>query len=190
MKFQKRMAWLLNLEVDNMIKMYKVNGATGHRQRESFYPSYKFEDFRKIKTTVINADITGTNNYSIVIFEADTKEKIEEALNGQLYDGIFENSNFGEVIEITEKEEFNQYVNTYIPNQELIFDAKYYKKWHDNTIQRGKIEEISRNEALDLIWEYYLNNGYNDEKIEKEIQDFDEFHIIDLGDYHLTIKGV
>ena len=173
-----------------MIKMYKVNGAAGHRQRESFYPSYKFEDFEKIKTTVINADITGTNNYSIVIFEADTKEKIEKALNGQLYDGIFENSNFGEVIEITEKEEFNQYVNKYIPDIKLIYDAKYLKKWHDNTIQKGLTEEISRNEAHDLIWEYYLNNGCDDDKIAKEIQDFDEYHIIDLGDYHLTIEGV
>jgi hypothetical protein len=173
-----------------MIKMYKVNGAAGHRQRESFYPSYKFEDFEKIKTTVLNADITETNNYSIVIFEADTKEKIEKALDGQLYDGIFENSNFGEVIEITEKEEFNQYVNQYIPDMKLIFDAKYLKKWHDNTIQRGKIEEISRNEAHDLIWEYYSNNGCDDEEIEKEIKDFDEYHVIDLGDYTITIEGI
>lgn len=173
-----------------MIKMYKVYGAAGHRQRESFSPSYKFEDFEKIKTTVLNADITETNNYSIVIFEADTKEKIEKALDGQLYDGIFENSNFGEVIEITEKEEFDKYVNEYMPDQELIFGAKYYKKWHDNTIHKGKIEEISRNEALNLILEYYSNNGCDDEEIENRIQEFDEFHIIDLGDYHLTIEGV
>lgn len=172
-----------------MIKMYKVYGAAGHRQRESFSPSYKFEDFEKIKTTVLNADITGTNNYSIVIFEADTKEKIEEALNGQLYDGIFENSAYGITEEIKD-EEFDRYVNLYVPDQELIFGAKYYKKWHDNTIQRGKIEEISRNEAHDLIWEYYSNNGILDEEIENRIQEFDEIHVIDLGDYHLTIEGV
>ena len=107
-----------------MIKMYKVTGLGNHRQRESFFPSYKFVDFEGIKTTVLNSDVTGTNDYSILILEADTKEKIEEALDGQLYEGIFENSNFGEAIEITEKEEINQYVNEYVPDMNLIMSAK------------------------------------------------------------------
>jgi hypothetical protein len=172
-----------------MIKMYKVNGAAGHRQRESFYPSYKFTTFDNITVSVINSDITGTNNYSLIKLEGNNERQLEDEFEGQLSDGIFENSNYGVTEEIKD-EEFDKYVNAYMPDQELIFSAKYYKKWHDNTIQRGKIEEISRNEALDLIWEYYSNNGCDDEEIENSIQEFDEFHIIDLGDYHLTIEGV
>lgn len=172
-----------------MIKMYKVNGLAGHRQRESFSPSYKFTTFDNIIISVINSDITGTNNYSLVKLEGDNEIQLENEFEGQLSDGIFENSAYGITEEIKD-EEFDKYVNAYMPDQELIFSAKYYKKWHDNTIHKGKIEEISRNEALDLIWEYYLNNGCYDEEIEKEIQDFDEYHVIDLGDYHLTIEGV
>lgn len=172
-----------------MIKMYKVYGVEGHRQRESFSPSYKFTTFDNITVSVINSDLTGTNNYSLVKLEGDNEIQLEDEFEGQLSDGIFENSAYGITEEIKD-EEFDRYVNEYVPTMKLIYDAKYLKKWHDNTIQRGKIEEISRNEAHDLIWGYYLNNGCDDEEIEKEIQEFDEFHIIDLGDYHLTIEGV
>lgn len=174
-----------------MIKMYKVTGLGNHRQRESFFPSYKFMDFKKIKTTVLNSDIIETNDYSIIIFEADTKEKIEEALDGQLYDGIFENSNFGEVIEITDKEEINKYVNEYVPDMNLIMSAEYYKKWKDSTIKRGKVEEITREEALETIREdLTLAETFTDEEIEIEIRLFDKYHVIDLGDYMITIEGI
>jgi hypothetical protein len=179
------------MEVKHMIKMYKVTGLGNHRQRESFFPSYKFEDFEKIKTTVFNSDITETNDYSIVMFEADTKEKIEEALDGQLYEGIFENSNFGEVIEITDKEEINKYVNEYVPNMNLIMSATYYKKWKDSTIQRGKVEEITREEALEIIRkDLTLAETFTDEDIEIEIRLFDKYHVIDLGDYMITIERI
>ena len=172
-----------------MIKMYKVYGAAGHRQRESFSPSYKVTTFSNVTISVINSDVTGTNKYSLMKLEGDNETQLEDEFEGQLSDGVFENSAYGITEEIKD-EEFDKYVNQYIPDMKLIYDAKYLKKWHDNTIQRGKIEEISRNEALDLIWEYYSNNGVDDEEIENNIQDFDEFHIIDLGDYHLTIEGV
>lgn len=172
-----------------MIKMYKVTGLGNHRQRESFFPSYKFTDFEGIKTSVLNSDVTGTNNYSILILEADTKEKIEEALDGQLYDGIFENSNFGEVIEITEKEEVNKYVNEYVPDMKLIMSAEYYKTWKDSTIQRGKVEELTREEALEIIRrDLTLAEIYTDEEIEIEVRFFDKYHGIDLGDYIITVE--
>lgn len=101
--------------------MYKVTGLGNHRQRESFFPSYKFVDFEGIKTTVLNSDVTGTNDYSIVIFEADTKEKIEEAL-----------------------------------------------------------EIIRRDLTLDEV--------YTDEEIENEVRSFDKYHVIDLGDYIISIE--
>lgn len=172
-----------------MIKIYKVNGAAGHRQRESFYPSYKVTTISNVTISVINSDVTGTNQYSLMKLEGDNETQLEDEFEGQLSDGVFENSAYGITEEIKD-EEFDKYVNTYIPDMKLIYDAKYLKKWQDSTIQKGKIEEISRNEALDLIWEYYSNNGCDDDKIAKEIQDFDEFHVIDLGDYILSIEGV
>ena len=172
-----------------MIKIYKVNGAAGYRQRESFSPSYKFITFDNITISVINSDLTGTNNYSLVKLEGDNEIQLENEFEGQLSDGIFENSAYGITEEIKD-EEFDRYVNVYVPTMKLIYDAKYLKKWHDNTIKKGLIEEVSRNESLDLIWEYYSNNGVDDDEIVKEIQEFDEFHIIDLGDFLLTIEGV
>lgn len=172
-----------------MIKMYKVHGAAGHRQRESFSPSYKVTTFSNVTISVINSDVTGTNKYSVMKLEGDNEAQLEDEFEGQLSDGVFENSAYGITEEIKD-EEFDKYVNKYIPDIKLIYDAKYLKKWHDNTIQRGKIEKISRSEAHDLIWEYFSNNGCDDKEFESIIKDFDKYQVIDLGDYHLTIEGV
>lgn len=168
--------------------MYKVTGLGNHRQRESFFPSYKFVDFEGIKTSVLNSDVTGTNDYSILILEADTKEKIEKALDGQLYEGIFENSNFGEAIEITDKEEVNKYVNEYVPDMNLIMSAEYYKTWKDSTIQKGKVEELTREEALEIIRRDLTLDEATDEEIENEVKSFDKYHVIDLGDYIISLE--
>ena len=84
-------------------KAYKVYGADGHRQRESFNPSYRY-DFSsegKIRILVVlNADVTGTNDYSIVIITRDTEEEVDREFFGQLSDGIFENSRTGIIEEI------------------------------------------------------------------------------------------
>lgn len=84
---------------------WKVYGTEGHRQRESFNDSYKYDftegsDIRIIE--VLNSDITGTNEYSIVRITRNTFEECEEEFEGQLSDGIFENSRTGKVEEITE----------------------------------------------------------------------------------------
>ena len=44
---------------------------------------------------VINSDQTGTNEYSIIRITRDTAEKCEEEFDGQLSDGVFENSRVG-----------------------------------------------------------------------------------------------
>lgn len=82
---------------------WKVYGADGHRQKESFCQSCTF-DFsegnvvRKIE--VCNSDITGTNDYSLIRITRNTFEECEQELLGQLYDGIFENCRVGKVEEI------------------------------------------------------------------------------------------
>lgn len=84
-------------------KSWKIYGMDGHRQRESFGKSYKYDfsegtDVRIIE--VDNFDKTGTNEYSIIRITKNSSEECEEELRGQLSDGIFENSRVGKVIEI------------------------------------------------------------------------------------------
>lgn len=86
-----------------MVKKFKVYGRDGHRQGVSFLKSYSFTDCDGFKYDVINSDKTGTNKYTIVCIddsENKTSETIEDALDGQISDGIFENNCVGKVVEI------------------------------------------------------------------------------------------
>lgn len=97
---------LETLENDGFIivtRAWKVYGADGHRQRESFRPSYKYDFSDDGKTRIIeveNADKTGSNDYSIIRITRDTYEECEKEFFGQLCDGIFENSRTGRIEEI------------------------------------------------------------------------------------------
>ncbi len=80
-------------------KTYRVFGEQGHRQRESFHRSYIHnfscaEDGVRI-LDVRNADITGTNEYTEIAIIRNTEAECDRELEGQLSDGIFENSNTG-----------------------------------------------------------------------------------------------
>lgn len=79
-------------------RAWKVYGAEGHRQRESFSKSTKYDFSENGETRiveVINSDQTGTNEYSIIRITRDTAEECEEEFDGQLSDGVFENSRVG-----------------------------------------------------------------------------------------------
>lgn len=84
-------------------RAWMVFGADGHRQRESFHAS-KIWDFSKEGKTriieVMNSDITGRNDCSIIRISRDTAEECEAELNGQLWDGLFEDSRVGRWEEI------------------------------------------------------------------------------------------
>ena len=84
-------------------RAWKVYGAEGHRRRESFFESC-LEDFSNDNDVriieVLNSDKTGTNEYSIVKITRNTSDECLTELDGQLYDGIFENSIVGKVEEI------------------------------------------------------------------------------------------
>lgn len=86
-----------------MTKAWKVFGENGHRQRESFEKSYTY-DFSKANDiriiSVFNSDATGTNDYSLVVITRETAELCKEELEGQLSDGIFENSRTGNIEEV------------------------------------------------------------------------------------------
>lgn len=84
-------------------RTWKVYGANGHRQAESFNAStcYDWSDGGSVRiVSTQNADITGTNEYSIVRITRNTAEECRRELDGQISDGIFENYNIGEVVEI------------------------------------------------------------------------------------------
>ena len=80
-------------------RSWKVYGRDGHRQRMSFGESFKW-DFSNEKDgtriiEVLNADKTGTNEYSILRITRDTLWELDREYEGQLSDGVFENYNVG-----------------------------------------------------------------------------------------------
>lgn len=84
-------------------RAWKVYGATGHRQRESFAPSERNDFSRDGKVRIIETecfDKTGTHDYVIVRITRDTARECGDEFCGQLSDGIFENSRTGKIEEI------------------------------------------------------------------------------------------
>lgn len=85
-------------------RTWKVYGADGHRQRESFNSSYvcdfsdSYDGTRIIE--VQNFDKTGTHDYSLVKITRDTAQLCDEEMEGQVSDGIFENCRVGKVVEV------------------------------------------------------------------------------------------
>lgn len=96
-------------------RAWKVYGVAGHRQRESFRPSYVCssdrprENGEAFALEVINGDITETNDYTILCITSETAKKCEEELDGQISDGVFENARTGDAVEITSLAEIEQY---------------------------------------------------------------------------------
>lgn len=85
-------------------KAWKVYGAEGHRQSESFYESYKYNWSNEKLVRIIevfNSDKTGTNDYSIIAITRNSEEECFEELWGQIYDGIFEDCRTGQLVEIS-----------------------------------------------------------------------------------------
>lgn len=84
-------------------RTWKIYGLNGHRQKHSFSPSYVYDFTKGDNIRVIeveNFDKTGTNDYSLVKITRNTMEECLDELDGQIYDGIFENMKVGKVIEV------------------------------------------------------------------------------------------
>ena len=88
----------------SVTRTWKVYGAEGHRQRESFGRSVKYDWSNKTDGVRIfeaeNFDKTGTHDYSLIRITRNTWEECDEEMEGQISDGYFENSRVGKVIEI------------------------------------------------------------------------------------------
>lgn len=84
-------------------KTWRVYGLTGHRQRESFNESYKYDFTQGYKVRIIevkNSDKTGTNAYTEISITRNSASECDRELDGQISDGIFENSRVGKIQEI------------------------------------------------------------------------------------------
>lgn len=171
---------------------FKVYGTPNHRQRESFYPSER-QDFSTADNVrileIFNSDRTGTNEYNILRITRETREECFEELEGQLSDGLYENSNWGgyEVIDDIDiinivGEEIGALFHVWIWNtdhemwDDSIEDIScFWAETEDNAIQYAKeymldfvysytdYDEEERAEQM----EYWSNpNHYKDEPYE------------------------
>lgn len=87
----------------SVTRAWKVYGKNGHRQAESFGVSsvYDFSTENDVRVIgVLRQDITGTNEYAVIMITRNTNKECMSELRGQLSDGIFENSYTGVVEEI------------------------------------------------------------------------------------------
>lgn len=85
------------------IKIFRVYGAEGHRQRESFYRSYVSDISRPNSPHSIevwNSDKTRTNDFSILQIVGESDVDCYTELQLQLSTGAFECSKVGDVYEI------------------------------------------------------------------------------------------
>ncbi len=98
-------------EQNEVSRIWKVYGVWGYEQKESTFPSYScdftkgpYSDGNMRKIDVYNSDKTGTNDYTVVKITRHTAEACLRELHGQVNDGIFENSQTGKIVEISEEE--------------------------------------------------------------------------------------
>lgn len=77
-------------------KIYKIYGIDGHRQKESFNKSYTLA-LKDSTIQILNADHTGSNQYTILSITSETESDCISILDRQLSDGIFENCRTGRI---------------------------------------------------------------------------------------------
>jgi hypothetical protein len=92
--------------VDMIVKAFRVYGKEGHRFRGSFFEtrSLLLSGVPAVIMNVINSDITGTNEYSVLkftcMFGELPNEAFEHMAEVQAYDGIFECCTIGDIVEV------------------------------------------------------------------------------------------
>lgn len=92
--------------MEQITRTFKVYGQDGHRQRESFCPSTRVVTLSDGSTVELrNSDKTGTNDYSELVITAANEATAFEILDGQIWDGAFENSRVGAIF-CVERDEY------------------------------------------------------------------------------------
>lgn len=90
-------------------RTYRVYGSCGHRNRVSFIESFELVDYKGIAYIVRCADKTGTHEYVEVQIYASDEYRCDSAILAQNSDGIFEDSNTGDIIVVDTGEEIDYF---------------------------------------------------------------------------------
>lgn len=78
--------------------MYKIYGREGHRQASSFQKSEAFTDCTNTICLLLNSDILHNDNkFSILLVFGNSVKGCNNAFEGQLCDGIWENLTVGKI---------------------------------------------------------------------------------------------
>ena len=88
------------------MKFWKIYGEEGHRQKQSFGKSFDSTTWDGVKYYVVREDLTKTNEYVLfgVVLDTPDRERADDELKAQIYDGIFEGCRVGKVEELFETE--------------------------------------------------------------------------------------
>lgn len=166
-------------------RTWRVYGMDGHRQKESFNDSYRYDFSKDGLVRIIeveNADKTGTNDYSLVRITRNTAKECEEELDGQLSDGIFENYRTGKIEEVTGMKVYFENTNAY---RNVIFTDGETAKIFNGTGD-GKFDGIYLyDEDIDLVIEW-LKKYF----AEADLNDYDEINGDLIVDYDDIADGI
>ena len=168
------------MEKTTVTKAWKVYGANGHRQRESFHSSARFNRGHYGKICIVevrNADWTGTHDYSIIRITADTDDRCNREFEAQLSDGVFENCRVGHCEEIESIEHW------------YCLDTNFFDGWGDWdgcfwAFMRGKMinGKKDRKSAEVIFVKKYADSGRTAQKmydaIESELGFVPDYEII------------
>ena len=146
-------------------------GIPKHRQRESFYPSER-QDFSTADNVrvldIFNSDRTGTNEYNIIRITRETREECFDELEGQLSDGLYENSEWGWYQEIDDNEliqivgeEIGALFHVWIWNDD-------HEMWDDSIEDISYFWAETEDNAIQYAREYMIDFFYNNSDYDEE----------------------
>lgn len=105
---------------------FLVYGRKGHRQRETFFASNCFIDCTGTAAVTLNADVTRTHEYSIVMIEGEDLLDATDRLNAQIDDGIFENSVTGNFLPEHTPYLIQEYRSAWAKAVKYIWEKRFY----------------------------------------------------------------
>ena len=163
-------------------RAWKVYGSFDHRQKASFSKSFEVKTARKNYLKVFNADVTGTNDYTIIYIIGENATECENELIGQISDGIFENCRTGRVEEIPAL--YLHDLTGDIWTLEEVFEAFHQGKYEGlyETFDEFQEKEENIKEGVDLIelFEEEANRWERIMEISHQLVDGTDAYIIHL----------
>lgn len=151
---------------------FKVYGLPTHRQRESFFQSerHDFSTADRVRVLdIFNSDRTGTHDFNILRITCETREECFAEFEGQLYDGLYENSKWGG-FQVIDDYDLAGIVgdNIGIPFHVYVWDA-YHRLWSDSIEDITYIWAETEDNAIQYAIEYmtdsvYSSTDYNEEE--------------------------